>query len=39
MEEITTFGMKDSLTLPSLADNYFSSLGSEKNEPFDTYNH
>ena len=38
MEEIITFGMKKSLILPSLADNFFSSLGAEKNEPFDTYN-
>ena len=37
MEEITEFGMKNSLTLPSLANKYFNSLKDENDEPIDTY--
>ena len=37
MEEITGFGMKNSLTLPSLANKKFSSLRDENNEPIYTY--
>ena len=37
MEELTNFGMKNSLTLPSLANKYFRSLGDEKDEPIYTY--
>ena len=36
-EELTGFGMKKSLTLPSLAKIYFNSLRDEHNEPIDTY--
>ena len=39
MEEITGFGMKNSLTLPSLANKYFNSLRDENDEPFYTYTH
>ena len=37
MKELTGFGMKNSLTLPSLANKYFNSLGDEKDEPIYTY--
>ena len=37
MEEVTTFGMKNSLTLPSLANKYFNSLRDENDEPIYTY--
>ena len=32
-EELTGFGMKKNLTLPSLANNYFNSLRDESDEP------
>ena len=38
MEELTEFGMKNSLTLPSLANKYFNSLRDESDEPIYTYN-
>ena len=38
MEELTGFGMKNSLTLPSLDNNFFNSLTNEDDEPFYTYN-
>ena len=37
MEELTEFGMKNSLNLPSLASKYFNSLGDENDEPISTY--
>ena len=37
-EELTEFGMKNSLTLPSLANKTFNSLGDESDEPIYTYN-
>ena len=37
MEELTGFGLKNSLTLPSLANNYFNSLRDENEEPIYTY--
>ena len=37
MEELTGFGMKNSLTLPSLAKKYFDSLRDENDEPIYTY--
>ena len=37
MEELTNFGMKNSLTLPSLPKKYFGSLGDEDDEPIYTY--
>ena len=37
MEELTGFGMKNSLTLPSLANKYFNSLRVENDEPIYTY--
>ena len=37
MEELTDFGMKNSLTLPSLANKYFNSLRDENDEPIYTY--
>ena len=37
MEELTGFGMKNSLTLPSLANKYFNSLRDEDDEPIYTY--
>ena len=37
MEELTDFGMKNSLTLPSLANKYFNSLRDEHDEPIYTY--
>ena len=33
MEELTEFGMKNSLTSPSLANKYFNSLRDENDEP------
>ena len=38
MEELTGFGMKNCLTLPSLANKYFNSLRGESDEPIYTYN-
>ena len=38
VEELTGFGMKKSLTLPSLGNKYFSSLRDESDEPNYTYN-
>ena len=38
MEELTIFGMKNSLTLPSLANKYFNRLRDESDEPIYTYN-
>ena len=38
MEELAEFGMKNSLTLPSLANKYFNSLREENDEPIYTYN-
>ena len=38
MEELTGFGMKNSLTLPALANKYFKSLRDESDEPIYTYN-
>ena len=37
MEELTGFGMKNSLNLPSLANKYFNSLRDENDEPIYTY--
>ena len=37
MEKLTEFGMKNSLTLPSLANKYFNSLRDENDEPIYTY--
>ena len=37
MEELTEFGMKNSLTLPSLANKYFNSFRDENDEPIYTY--
>ena len=37
MEELTNFGVKNSLTLPSLANKYFHSLGDENDGPFYSY--
>ena len=37
MEELTKFGMKNSLTLPSLANKYFNSLRDENDAPIYTY--
>ena len=37
MEELTGFGMKNSLTLPSLANKYFNSLRDENYEPIYTF--
>ena len=37
MEELTRFGKKSSLTLPSLANKYFNSLRDENDEPIFTY--
>ena len=37
MEELTEFGVKNSLTLPSLANKYFNSLRDENDEPIYTY--
>ena len=36
-EELTEFGMKNSLTLPSLANKHFNSLRDENDEPSYTY--
>ena len=38
MEELTGFGMKNSLTLPSLANEYFINLRDESDENIYTYN-
>ena len=38
MEEITSFGMKDCLSLPGLGWNFFNSLRTEEAEPIYTYN-
>ena len=38
MENLTEFGMKKSLALPSLSDNIFNSLRDEKDEPLYTFN-
>ena len=38
MEELTEVGMKNSLTLPSLANKHFNSLRDESDEPIYTYN-
>ena len=38
MEELTGIGLKNNLTLPSLAFKYFRSLGDENHEPFYSYN-
>ena len=38
MEELTRFGMKNSLTVPSLANKYFNNLRDENDEPISTYN-
>ena len=37
MEEIIELGMKNSLTLPCLANQYFNSLADENDEPIYTY--
>ena len=37
MEELNGFGMKSSLTLPSLANKYFNGLRDENDEPIYTY--
>ena len=37
MEELTEFGMKNSLTLPSLANKFFNSLRDENDEAIYTY--
>ena len=37
MEELNEFGMKNSLTLPSLANKYFNSLRDENDEPIYLY--
>ena len=37
LEELTNFGKKNSLTLPSLANKYFNSLRDEDDEPICTY--
>ena len=37
VEELTELGMKNSLTLPSLANKYFNSLRYESDEPIYTY--
>ena len=36
MEELSNFSMKNSLTLPSLANKYFNSLRDENDEPIYT---
>ena len=38
MENLAGFGMKNSLTLPSLANKYFNSLRDEIHEPIYSYN-
>ena len=37
MEQLTGFGMKNSLTLPSLANKHFNSLRDENDEPIFTH--
>ena len=38
MEKLTGFGIKNSVTLPALANKYFNSLRDENDEPIYTYN-
>ena len=38
MEEKIGFGMKNTLTLPNLADKFFNSLRDENDEPIYSYN-
>ena len=38
MEDLVGFGMKNSLTSPSLANKYFNSLRDENNAPIFPYN-
>ena len=38
MEELTGVGMKNSITLPSLANKYFNGLRHKKDEPISNYN-
>ena len=38
MEKLTNFGMKNSLILPSLANEFFTRLGDENDEAIYTYN-
>ena len=38
MEELTGFGIKNSITLPSVANKSFNSLRNENDEPIYTYN-
>ena len=37
MEELTIFGLKNSLTLTSFANEYFKNLRVGNDEPIDTY--
>ena len=37
MEEKTNFGLKNNLTLPSVAEKFFNSLRDENDEPVYTY--
>ena len=37
MEKLTSFGMKNCLTLPSLANIYFNSIGDENDELIYTF--
>ena len=37
LKELTRFGMKNMLTLPSLAEKYFNNLKDENDEPMYTY--
>ena len=37
MEKLTSFGLKNSITLPSLAIKYFNSLSVESDQPIYTY--
>ena len=36
-KELTTFGMKNSITLPSVANRYFNNLSDENHETIYTY--
>ena len=38
MDELTGFGLKNSLTLLSLTNKFFNSLGNEDDDPFYTFN-
>ena len=38
VEELTSFGMKNSITLPKFANKYFRCLRDENDEPVYTYN-